>query len=220
MISLRKPTGEKTPISIYQLRIALYWVQPAVWRRLTVPGTANLGWLHAVIQVAMGWTNSHQHKFTHGEKIYSDLFFEMNEAVDGPRVEDENKIVLQKILLCENDVLSYEYDFGDSWFHQIEVEKILPAESTPALMAKCLDGANACPPEDCGGPPGYDNLLRILKNSKHKEYKFMKVWIGRPFDPKIFDLDKTNKYLTQLKWPRATESQLRRILMSRDGASE
>ena len=100
------------------------------------------------------------------------------------------------------------------------VEKILPAAPGAALTAQCLEGARACPPEDCGAPPGYDDLLRILRNPRHKEHKFMKEWLGRPFDPDAFDPVKTTRHLAKLKWPQVTESQLRRVLMARDGVRE
>jgi hypothetical protein len=170
--------------------------------------------------VAMGWTNSHLHKFEADERIYADPHSELSTPEDNPAVSDEHKATLQDAVPCENDLLIYEYDFGDSWLHQIAVEKIQPAAQEAALIAQCLEGARACPPDDCGGPPGYDNLLRILRNPKHKEHKFMKEWLGRPFDPEAFDPAKINRYLGRLKWPHVTESQLRRVLMTRDGAAK
>jgi hypothetical protein len=116
--------------------------------------------------------------------------------------------------------LGYEYDFGDSWNHQITVEKILTHDPAAATVALCLDGARACPPEDCGGPWGYDNLTEILRNPKHEEHDSMKEWLGRPLDPEAFDVEKVNTYLRKLKWPRTTESQLRKVLMARDDYDE
>jgi len=83
-------------------------------------------------------------------------------------------------------------------------------------VALCLGGARACPPEDCGGPWGYDNLLEILRNPKHEEHESMKEWLGHPLDPEAFDAEKVNTYLRKLKWPRTTEGQLRKVLMARD----
>jgi hypothetical protein len=87
-------------------------------------------------------------------------------------------------------------------------------------VAVCLGGARACPPEDCGGTSGYDNLLKILRNPKHEEHESMKEWLGRPFDPQAFDIASVNTCLKNLKWPRTTESQLRKVLMARDGCAE
>jgi hypothetical protein len=120
----------------------------------------------------------------------------------------------------KKDALGHEYDFGDSWEHQIIVEEILPADPRTKRTAECLDGARACPPEDCGGVWCYENLLDILRDPEHEEHQSMKNWLGRPFDPKAFDRDKVNKYLRMLKWPRTTEDQLARVLMQRDGVTE
>ena len=97
-------------------------------------------------------------------------------------------------------------------------------EAGPAsggTAARCLDGAGACPPEDCGGIYGYVEMLKALKNPKHPEHKSMKEWLGgRAIDPKSFDLAKINFWLGKLKWPRVTEIQLRKVLMGRDNYTE
>ena len=114
----------------------------------------------------------------------------------------------------------YDYDFGDSWEHIVTLEKILPADASTSAKAVCLAGSHACPPEDCGGIGGYEQLLRVLRNKKHREHKNMKAWLGRPFDPEYFDAAMINYYLRKLKWPRVTEDQLRSVLMTRDGYCE
>ena len=101
--------------------------------------------------------------------------------------------------------------------HEITVEKILPPDPAAAATALCLDGAHACPPEDCGGIWGYANLLKILKNRKHPEHKDMKAWVGGSFDAETFDLADINLWLRKFKWPRVTEAQLRKVLMGRAG---
>jgi Plasmid pRiA4b ORF-3-like protein len=216
MIANIEPTGTKASAPLYHLKIILNETKPSVWRHLQVPGNASLGWLHAVFQVAMGWTNSHLHQFRVGELLYSDLRHNFPEYEGDPEIFDEYKTSLQQVVRCKKDVLTYEYDFGDSWHHQITVEKILSPDSAAVTMAVCLDGARTCPPEDCGGTSGYDNLLKILRNPKHEEHQSMKEWLGRPFDPKAFDVEKVNTHLRKLKWPRTTESQLRKVLMARD----
>jgi hypothetical protein len=112
----------------------------------------------------------------------------------------------------------YEYDFGDSWEHDIRVEKIQAPDPSWTAFAECIGGARACPPEDCGGVPGYEDLLETLKHPKRKEYKEFMEWLGGSFDPETFDLDKVNRYLRKLKWPRTSVDQLARVLMQRDGA--
>ena len=206
--------------SIYHLEVALIGTEPPVWRRLQVPGDTNLGWLHAALQVAMGWTNSHLHQFKAGGASYSDTRHHFAEFEGDPEILEERKFTLQQFAPREQDCFGYEYDFGDSWDHEITVTKILPPDPGADTIALCLEGARACPPEDCGGVWGYAELLKILKNRKHPEHRTMMEWLGRPFDAEAFDLAKVNLWLRKLKWPRVTEAQLRKVLMTRDGHKE
>ncbi len=212
----RLPPSAK-PVPIYLLKVSLEGIKPLIWRRLQVPGSANLGWLHAVIQVAMGWSNSHLHQFVLGERLYSDPSFELDEFEDDPHVFDENTTAIRDIAPRAKSAFVYEYDFGDSWEHRITVEKILHADPAAGRFAQCLDGGRACPPEDCGSVWGYADLLKIIRNPKHKEYESMMEWLDGEFDPEAFDRDKINKYLRKLKWPRPTVGQLASVLMQRDG---
>jgi hypothetical protein len=209
-----------TSARIYHLRVSLEGIEPLIWRRLQVPGSASLGWLHAAIQVAMGWTNSHLHQFVVGKRLYSDPSFQLDEFEDDPRVLDEDKTAIHEIAPRAKSAFVYEYDFGDSWDHRITVEKILDADPAEGKFAQCLDGERACPPEDCGGVWGYADLLKIIRNPKHKEYKSMMEWLGGKFDPEAFDRDTINKHLRKLKWPHTTVGQLAGVLMRRDGIRE
>lgn len=225
MISLIEPTAGHGDSPIYQLKIVLLDSEPPIWRRLQVPGDAKLAWLHAVLQVAIGWTNSHLHQFRVGGQCYSDTRHNFAEYEGDPEILEASKFSLRQIAPREHDAFRYDYDFGDSWAHEITVEKILPpavaaAAAAAATHALCLDGARACPPEDCGGMWGYDSLLKILKNRKHPEHKSMKAWLGRPLDAEAFDVAKTNLWLRKLKWPRVTDAQLRKVLMGRDDYHE
>jgi hypothetical protein len=204
----------------YQLEVVLNGSQPCIWRRLQVPSSASLGWLHAVLQVAMGWTNSHLHQFICGEHMYADPSAQLDQYEGDPPVLDETKATLADVVGHINQGLVYEYDFGDSWEHIVTVEKILPGDASTKTAAVCVAGERACPPEDCGGLGGYAELLRALKNRKHPEHKSMKEWLGRPFDPELFEVAKTNTWLRKLKWPRVTEGQLRKVLMARDAYHE
>jgi hypothetical protein len=205
------------PVPLYHLEVVLNHVKPQVRRRLQVPGNANLGWLHAVIQVALGWTNSHLHQFRDGERVISDPAFELDEFEGSPPVLDERKVTLMQVAPRRLDELLYEYDFGDSWEHTVTVAKVLDPDAAAAKIALCLDGARACPPDDCGGAWGYEDLLKIIRNPRHKEHKTMLGWLGHPFDPEAFDLNKANTFLRKLKWPHVTEGQLAAVLMQRDG---
>lgn len=220
MISAIESTVGKGSAPIYQLKVVLLGSEPPIWRRLQVPGDAKLDWLHAVLQIAIGWTNSHLHQFRVGEDCYSDTRHNFAEYEGDPEILEARKFTLRQIAPRAQDTFSYEYDFGDSWEHEITVDKILPPDAAAAAIALCLDGDRACPPEDCGGVGGYDNLLKILKNRKHPEHKTMKEWLGRTFDATAFDVGRTNLWLRKLKWPRATEAHLRKILMGRDDYHE
>ena len=99
----------------------------------------------------------------------------------------------------------YQYDFGDDWLHDVTVEAIIAPSDEPLLLT-CLEGARACPPEDCGGVPGYENLLEALRDPKHEEHADMKQWVGRSYDPERFELEKVKKKLVALgrRFERAT----------------
>jgi hypothetical protein len=111
---------------------------------------------------------------------------------------DESSYGLANIAPAVKSKFLYEYDFGDSWEHLIVVEKILPPDAD-FQHPVCLAGANACPPDDCGGIPGYYNLVEALADPKHPEHEELKEWIGGDWDPLRFDLEKTNRSLKRLK---------------------
>ena len=166
----RKPRSADMPAAAtYQLKVVLSDLKPAIWRRLLVRGDMNLGLLHAVIQVTMGWTNSHLHQFLVDDSYYSDPAFELDAGPGERRIEDENQALLMNVAPRKGDMLWYEYDFGDSWGHGIRVEKIQPADPAWKVFAECIGGARACPPEDCGGPWGYEDLLDTLKHPKRED---------------------------------------------------
>ena len=209
----RTPLGSGA--AVYQLKITL--PNLPVWRRLLVRGDANLGLLHAVIQVAMGWTNSHLHQFTIGKNRYSDPRTNDDMGFGGPPDLDEGKATLMQVAPREMAKFTYEYDFGDSWLHSITVEKIHEPDAAHIGFAECLDGGYACPPEDCGGIGGYLDLLEVIQDSKHEQYESMMDWLGDEFDPEAFDTGRVNMYLRKLKWPRTTENHLAKVLTERDG---
>jgi hypothetical protein len=218
MIANVDPLAAKAVAPACQLKVVLLGSKPSIWRRLQVPGNASLGWLHAVLQTAMGWTNSHLHHFLTQDARYSDPRHNEDMGFGDEPDRNEAKATLLQVAPEEGAQFVYEYDFGDSWEHEITVEKILP--SAGGTVALCLDGAYACPPEDCGGIWGYAHLLKVLKNPKHPEHKSMKEWIGGGFDRDAFDRTKVNLWLSKLKWPRVTEAHLRKVLMGRDNYTE
>jgi hypothetical protein len=196
--STKPKSAAKEPGKTYQLKIELQGVLPPIWRRLLVPGHISLGRLHAVIQVAMGWDNDHLHQFIVDKQFYSDPEFGMNDLGDASRVRNESKTLLMNVAPRAGKVLVYEYDFGDSWTHRIKVEKILKQETASENTVKCIDGARACPPEDCGGVWGYEDMLQIFKDPKHAEHESTLEWLGEDFDPEAFDLERINKALHRI----------------------
>jgi hypothetical protein len=199
---MKKPTKSKSsskkPVKTYQLKIELQGSSPPIWRRVLVPGDSSLYRLHGVIQAVMEWDNDHMHQFIVDKQFYSDPDFELNAFDDAPGVLDEGKTLLMTVAPRAGKVLIYEYDFGDSWMHRIKVEKILEPEPSAGDAVKCIDGARACPPEDCGGLWGYEDMLNALKDPRHKGHESAAAWLGEEFDPEAFDVEKVNRALSRL----------------------
>ncbi len=187
------PRQSQTNKTVHQLKITLKYVRPPIWRRVLVPSEMRLSDSHDVIQIAMGWEDSHLHQFEVGETYYA-LPDPEEDDFWGSRSEDEAKVKLRDVAPREKDKLRYDYDFGDGWEHSIVVEKVLPREKGRRYPV-CLAGRRACPPEDCGGPHGYGNLLEALQDPKHPDHEDLTEWIGGEFDSEAFDLEAVNKLL-------------------------
>ena len=208
---------------VYDLRITLKGTKPLIWRRVAVATDITLGQLHEVIQIVMGWTSSHLHRFMLNDESLKkgpDVVPQLTEAgrcdeiftaTRGIRVfvprgpefadldmegEDEDAVTLTELCPKVKSMLAYEYDFGDGWEHTVEVQKIVEAEDGVQYPV-CLAGKGACPPEDCGGVWGYNDLLDALADPKHENHDDMVEWLGGPFDPEAFDLDEVNRMLSQ-----------------------
>ncbi len=174
---------------VYQLKITLDHTKPPVWRRFLVESDMKLPDLHKVIQTVMGWFNSHLHQFRINGKSYT-----LPDEEFMSEVADYRKIRLNAIITKEEQKFHYDYDFGDGWEHTIVLEKILPREKGTTYPV-CVDGKRNCPPEDCGGPGGYEDLLEVLKNPGNEEYEEMMEWLGGGFDPEEFDIEEINESL-------------------------
>ncbi|MBL9138782.1 MAG: plasmid pRiA4b ORF-3 family protein [Verrucomicrobiales bacterium] len=194
------------------MRIELEDIQPTIWRTVILPKSAHLGWVHAVIQVAMGWTNSHLHQFSLGDVVISDPTFNLNEFEGDPPVTDEKSVTVEQVAKAKTPVLVYQYDFGDSWNHLLTFSPLSKAQHASENRAVCVGGGRACPPEDCGGVMGYEDLLEALRNKKHPEHVAMKQWLGRPYDPESFSADKVNRFLAKIPWPKVSISALGKVL--------
>lgn len=182
-----------------QLKVTLLDIKPAIWRRLVVPAATKLPKFHSVLQLAFGWTNSHLHAFRREEETYEAIYPDAwSQDFSGPGVRhDEKKFRLGDLLQAPDDWLIYEYDFGDSWLHEIVVEKILP--DSGARYAVCLAGARAGPPEDCGSVPGYETLVEAMADPDHPERTHLLEWLGQPFDPDAFSPASLSSLLKALK---------------------
>ncbi|MHB9293469.1 putative IS66 family transposase ISPre3 [Hollandina sp. SP2] len=184
----------KEPKSLFILRISLDAISPQIWRRVQVPGYFTLGDLHRVIQDSMGWDNDHLHAFTLHTMQYGPV-----SLVDDLDMHDEDEYILDDLGLRDKQRFQYTYDFGDTWQHQILVSKIIPiagCSDADKQYARCLSGKRACPPEDSGGPGGYEELLETLKASVTYKQQ-LPEWLAwlRDFDPDYFSLDEVNGLL-------------------------
>jgi hypothetical protein len=174
---------------VYQFRIALQHIRPAIWRRVQTRN-CTLDRLHEVIQLAMGWTNSHLHEFTLLGIRYGDPLLLAESEGD---YLDSTRTYLVEIVPQSGARFQwdYTYDFGDHWEHGVEFEGCFAADAG-ARYPRCLAGEHACPPEDVGGPSGFAEYRKIMSNPRGRRYAEYLEWNG-PFDPTVFDLEATNR---------------------------
>jgi Plasmid pRiA4b ORF-3-like protein len=176
------------------VKVTLAGIRPPIWRRLQVASSIDLRRLHDVIQAAMGWTQSHLYRF----EVEDMEFGEPDPDFDyGPPVRSAKATPLRRIAPEAGAKLTYVYDFGDNWQHRIVVERVLPPERGVSYP-RCVTGRRACPPEDCSGVWGYEELLQSIRDPKHPEHEAMLEWLGGPFDPEAFDPRAVNETLTNL----------------------
>ena len=195
VVPLPKTRIRRVP-ELLQLKIDLAWIKPVIWRRIVVPESITLPKLHYVIQRTMGWQGGHLHEFEIAGERYGtpDPDFDWGEPV---RAEQRVRL---GTALGHAKSFKYTYDFGDDWEHRITVEKRLLPDPELAHCAICLDGANACPPEDVGGAPGYADFVAAMADPKHPEHRDMMDWYGSPFDPTHFDFVGVNLELQTIKF--------------------
>jgi uncharacterized protein len=172
-------------MTVYEVRVMLSGVEPPVWRRLRIPDDASLHLVHLLLQAAMMWGNRHEHEFIAADRQCYGL---VDDDADVPDAEvlDERQHTLAALFREPGDRCFYRYDFGDDWLHELELESVgtISPEERPI---SCLDGAGACPPEDCGGVPGYAGLLESLRNRGDDRHADAVDLLGESFDPDAFD---------------------------------
>jgi hypothetical protein len=158
---------------------------PEIWRRLRVPADIRLDRFHQVLGAAMGWQDSHLHVFERGSDRYGFPDLDLD-------IRDDREVTLGALLAQPGDRLRYEYDFGDSWEHEIVLEAVEQADHDPS----CTDGAGRCPPEDVGGIPGYEDLRRVLATPDDEGHGEALEWLGigraSDFDPLAFSAEHAN----------------------------
>ncbi|MEW6131471.1 MAG: plasmid pRiA4b ORF-3 family protein [Acidobacteriota bacterium] len=182
----------RTPPRILQLKITLMDSEPAIWRRVLVADQITLYQLHQVIQIIMGWTNSHLHLFDIDDKLYSLPEFGLDDW--GEPVANERRTRLFAFDWKSQKRFRYDYDFGDNWRHEVVVEKLSQIEEG-VRYPKCIGGERACPPEDVGGISGYGDFLQAIGDPMDEEHESTLMWVGGAFNPEFFSRDDANAKL-------------------------
>jgi len=185
------------------LQVSIDDLPHPVTRELHVDSGVSLDLLHEILQITLGWTNSHLYSFEVGDVVFS-----AGEAEDLLHV-DAGAAPLGAVAMTHRS-FGYLYDFGDDWNHTIHVSDVV--ELDDGVIFRCVAGVNAAPPEDCGGAPGFAQLLEVLADPSHPERRETKTWVGRKYDPKRFDLAAIEKELGKLRREviRATKAPRRR----------
>jgi len=164
--------------------------EPEIWRRILVADTTPLSEVHLIVQHVMGWSDVHEHGFRIGEAYYEAL----SEDSDDEALEESEFRLFE--VCATGERFYYDYDFGDSWEHEIVVEANLPS-SVALKYAVAVDGENACPPEDCGGVHRYETILRVIADASHEDHHETISLFG-PFDPSAFNIADINARLQRL----------------------
>lgn len=183
-------TGE-----VYQLRIDLHGTRnPKVWRRIVVPATIKLSLLHVVLLRAMGWGGGHMHEFTFAQGSYASVEPGLDLPFD---VQDESRVSLRNALKA-SVTFTWIYDYGDNWQHKVKVER---AEVMGFALAHpmCITGQGACPPDDVGGVPGFENFVQAMADPAHPEHDELMGWYGGSFDSAAFSVDDVQERLDEIK---------------------
>lgn len=181
------------PPVIFQIKITLIGVTPPIWRRLQVPSDLFLHDFHKVIQTSMGWENSHLHQFVKNGRTFgiADDEFEVSD-----RFMDYTSIRLIDILNKEKETIRYIYDFGDTWIHEITLEKQLKP-SLNDYYPFCVDGERNCPPEDSGGPWAYMEMVRVFNSPTHPDRLEIMEWLDEDWNPESFNVEIVNEMLME-----------------------
>ena len=178
---------------ILQFKISLLYTNPEIWRRIQVPRKYTFWDLRVAIQDSMGWLDCHLHQFIlkkpHGKKTVLVGIPDPDNFDGNQKILPGWDVPLSSYLTEPGMVIGYEYDFGDSWTHEILLENIGIKEKR-IKYPKCIAGKCACPPEDCGGVPGFENLIETIKDAKNPDYQDTMQWLGGMYIPEDFESSK------------------------------
>ncbi|MFT5478556.1 MAG: hypothetical protein ACI8Y8_003924 [Planctomycetota bacterium] len=164
-----------------RLHVQLRDIDPPIWRQLELPGDFTLADLADVLILSFGWASTHLHAFEQDGRKFG------LPNPDWPeQITDERSVQLSDLLANRGARIVWEYDFGDSWHHEIVAEEL--STGTPCAP-RLLAGHRAAPPEDCGGPSGYETLLEALGDPLHEDHQHLSEW-SDDFDPEDFLLEK------------------------------
>jgi Plasmid pRiA4b ORF-3-like protein len=211
--------GTMATAQVYQFKLALVGIGPPIWRRIQVPDTYSFWDLHVALQDSMGWLDYHLHVFRvpgPGAGEFEQIGIPDDDPFEGDKPTLPGwEIPITRYFSRPGTTVPYEYDFGDGWEHELTLEAILPRQAGQKYPI-CVDGARACPPEDCGGVHGYENLLTVIQDRTHEEYERMLEWLGGRYDPDRFDPkrvkfdDPARRYNLAFEAPRAPAARRRR----------
>lgn len=179
-------------IKKYTIRIKLRGISPSIWRKIEVPSSVKLTSLAEIILAAMGWNNSHLHQFRvggHRGTIYSTVPDDDDDLMWGPKSLSGANYSIGHLLKIAKDKVLFEYDFGDSWEHDVVLSKVEDYADDEHPRVKLLSGKRACPPEDCGGIWGYSELCEAMQHPRSARARELKDWLGYKYDPEEFWLE-------------------------------
>ena len=186
----------------FQFLVELRGIEPKIWRRIHVPTDYNFWDLHVAVQDAMGWQDYHLHHFEIKGKGKRKAVNVGIPDFDGIGDLPEWEIAVIAYFNALGVEAMYEYDYGDSWLHTVKLEGYMFKEKGTKYPI-CIDGKNACPPEDCGGVDGYYNVIEVLSDPGHHDHEDMRTWTGKDWDPKRFDPDKVRFDNPYKRWQNA-----------------
>ena len=194
-----------------QFRVELQDIEPSIWRLIDIPSSYTFWDLHVAIQDSMGWLDYHLHSFNirTARKKQPVLI-----GIPGDELENTTlpgwEIPVSRYFKQPGDEAVYDYDFGDNWRHKITLTGI-NLQTNGIKYPHCVDGQRQCPPEDCGGAPGYERLIEIIRDITHEEHEEMISWlIHHPqnyssYDPEYFNVQDVKFMNPKKRWKMAFE---------------